>query len=503
MGYILTFDVGTTTIKTRLFDEQFLVLGYHNAEYQLATKPGGIVELEPDTYWTALCQGSRAIVAAFPQARNGIEVIAVTTQGETLIPVDARGVPLFNAVVWLDSRSTEEAAFLNRTFGTDRYYPATGLARVDEVAPVSKILNIRQKRPEVFSRAYKFLLLEDYLLYRLSGKMVTEKSLLSSTGYFHIMRDELYTEILDHACIAVDLIPEVLECAQPIGTILSAAAQDLGIAPGAKVVTGAMDQVAGAIGAGNVRSGIVTETTGTALVMGATMRVPDFSHPAKPTIYRHAQAGSFFVLTLSNTAGIILKWFKDEFCGLETERHGDSVYTALDRMAASVTPGSDGLLVFPHFSGMLTPVPDADTKGIFYGVTLNTGKGHFLRAIMESVAYLLRENLEVFAQMGIDVHQIRSLGGGSRSGVWSQIKADVLGKEIVTLKDTESASIGAAMLGAVGAGWYPDLKSIPAPNPPRESFMPAEGNRAVYEAGYRKYQRLYQCNMDLFHFKPE
>ena len=494
MSFILTFDVGTTSVKTRLFDEKFRVLGSHSAEYQLLVQAGGIVEMAPESYWSALCTGSRAVVAACPEARTRIDVITITTQGETLIPVDGGGKPLCNAIVWLDSRSSAEAAFLRQAFGPDIYYPATGLGQVDEAAPISKILHIKNNRPDVYAKTFKFLLLEDYLLFRLSGTMVTEKSLLSSSGYFDIGKDALYTDILDYAEISAGLFPEIMECARAIGSIHTEAARELGINTGVMLVTGVMDQIAGAVGAGNFRKGIVTETTGTALVMGATTTNPDFSHPARPIIYRHAAAGSFLVLSLSNTAGIILKWFKDEFCALEAERFGDAVYAELDRLAAEIPAASDGLLVFPHFSGMLTPVADPETRGVFCGVSLNTRKGHFVRAIMESVAYMLRDNIEIFTQMGIDVQQIRSLGGGSRSGIWSQIKADVLGREILTHQDTESASIGAAMLGALGAGWYPNLEAMGAPNPRRSLFLPNGDNTAAYDIAYSKY-----CNMHRYY----
>ncbi len=497
MGYILTFDVGTTSVKTRLFDERFQVRGAHSEEYSLLVKAGGVVEMNPEEYWQAICSGCRSIVESCLDARTSIEVIAVTTQGETLIPVDSRGKSLCNAVVWLDSRATEEAAYLGQAFSSDVFYPVTGLARVDEVAPVSKILNIKNKRPDVYERTSKFLLLEDYIIFRLTGCFVTEKSLLSSTGYFDILRDELYEEILDYSGIAPDLFPEALDCACQVGNILPSAASEMGIKTGAKVVTGAMDQISGAVGAGNISSGILTETTGTALVMGATTLSPDFSHPAKPTIYRHIHAGTYFVLSLSNTAGIILKWFKDEFCAIESGRFGDGTYEELSRMAGSVPAGADGLLVFPYFSGMLTPVQDSDTRGIFYGISLNTGKAHFIRAIMESVAYMLRENIELFEQMGIHVQHIRSMGGGSKSRIWSQIKADVLGRTIITLRDTESASLGVAMLGALGAGLYPNMEAMSSLNLPDESFLPDERNEAIYDEGYRRYRRLYQCHLQM------
>jgi len=497
MGSILTFDVGTTSIKTCLFDGQFKVLARHTAEYRLIATPGGVVEMDPQAYWRGVCEGARAIITACPMAESGISVITITTQGETLVPVDAAGLPVCNAIVWLDSRSSAEAAALRESFGSGSYYPVTGLGQVDEAAPISKILNLKRNRPDIFRRTRKFLLLEDYLIFRLTGEFVSEKSLMSSTGYFDIVRDTMFSSILDFAEIPLSLFPSVLDCGQCVGLVLPEAASELGIGGRIMVVTGAMDQLAGALGSGNIRGGIVTETTGTALVMGATTSLPDFSHPARPTIYRHVRAGSFFVLPLCNTAGIILKWFKDEFCGTETKKFGQDVYAELGRMAASVPPCADGLLVFPYFSGMLTPVSDMTTRGMFCGVSLNTKKAHFIRAILESVAFMLRENIEIMEGMGIEVAQIRSLGGGSRSDIWSQIKADVLGLDIVTMTETECPSLGAAMLGAVGAGMYRDLDEVGELNVPVKSFEPDVRNTAAYDTQYRRYRKLYQCHVDL------
>lgn len=495
MGNILTFDVGTTTVKTLLFDERFNVLARHGSEYQLLVQDGGVVEMNAEAYWNALCIGSRAVSGLCPAAAAGVEIVVVTTQGETLIPVDSRGEPVCNAMVWLDTRSAEEAAFLRRHFRAEYYYAATGLAQVDEVAPVSKLLNMKKTRPDTFARVAKVLLLEDYLLFRLTDRMVTERSLLSSTGYFDIRKDALFGEILDCAGIPQSLIPEALDCAQLVGNIGREAAAALGISAGTKVATGAMDQIAGAIGAGNIGTGVVTETTGTALVVGASTSTPDFSHPSRPTIYRHARPGEYFVLGLSNTAGIVLKWFKDEFCESETARYGDGVYAELDRMARGVPPGAEGLVVFPHFSGVSAPTADPHARGIFSGVTLHTGKAHFIRAIMEGVAYMLREHIALFEQMGISVRQVRSSGGGARSETWSQIKADVLGREIVVLRDSESASIGAAMLGALAAGWYPSLESMGSANPQTATYRPDDTASVRYVEMYAAYQRLHRCRM--------
>lgn len=495
MGYILTFDVGTTSIKTCLFDEKIQVLARHHAEYHLITAANGIVEMNPQAYWQAVCAGTRAILDSCPLAKNSISVITITTQGETLIPVDKDGEPLCNAIVWLDTRASQEAIQLAKVFAPDTYYPVTGLGQVDEAAPISKILYLKNNRPDIYTNTHKFLLLEDYLIFRLTGEYVSEKSLMSSTGYFNIISDTMYASILDYADIPLAKFPEVLDCGQIVGNIASQAAMELGISEGTVVVTGAMDQLAGAVGSGNFLSGIVTETTGTALVMGATTTSPDFSHPARPTTYRHAEAGKYLIVPWCLTAGVILKWFKDEFCQQESLEYGDRVYESLDSLAQRVPPGSEGLVLFPYFSGMLTPVNDMTTKGIFYGVSLNTKKEHFIRAIFESVAYMLRENINILEQMNIHVQQIRSLGGGSKSPVWSQIKADVTNREIVTMHDSECTSLGAAYLGALGSGMYSSLSEMSSMNKIETSYRPDNKFAKTYDEQYRIYQKLYQCHL--------
>lgn len=497
MGNILTFDVGTTSIKTCLYDEEFRVLAKHSSEYNLITESGGIVEMNPQAYWQGVCTGTHAILKIHPLAKNSISVITITTQGETLIPVDSAGEALCNAIVWLDGRSSQEALHLGKVFSPDKYYPITGLGQVDEAAPISKILNLKNNRPDIYKNTYKFMLLEDYLIFRLTGEFVSEKSLMSSTGYFNIISDQMFTSILDYAGIPLTKFPEVLDCGNLVGKITSHAAFELGISADTVVVTGAMDQLTGALGSGNICSGIVTEITGTALVMGATTTSPGFSHPARPTIYRHTEAGKYLIVPFCMTAGVILKWFKDEFCQLESLEYGDRVYESLDSLAQRVPPGSEGLVLFPYFSGMLTPVNDMTTRGIFYGVSLNTKKEHFVRAIFESVAFMLRENIGILEQMNIPVTQIRSLGGGSKSPVWSQIKADVLNKEIVTMHDTECTSLGAAYLGALGSGLYSNMDEISSMNKIDKTYRPDNHFAQTYDEKYRVYQKLYQCHLDL------
>lgn len=291
------------------------------------------------------------------------------------------------------------------------------------------------------------------------------------------------------------LFPRVIACGTVAGTVRPPVASQLGVHSSTRVVTGAMDQVCSAIGAGNVAPGLVTETTGTALVIGATLDRPDYDNPLKLTYYRHYDR-KFLLLPYCTTAGIVFKWFKDEFCSAEAEtaqRSGESVYDMLTALASEVPAGSNGLVAVPHFAGKFSPDSNPAARGVFFGVGLDTRKGHMVRAILESIGYMLRENVEAIEKVGVPVKAITALGGGSKSRLWNSIKADICARDIHTMGQSESTSLGAAILAGVGCGRF---RSVPEACArvcvPRDTFHPDPRNREVYERGYRTY-------LDVFH----
>ena len=501
MSFLLTLDVGTTSVKTCVFNREFTLLGFSSEEYQLQTIGNNIVELHSDIYWEAVKSGIGRAVRLAGIKSSEISVITITTQGETLIPVDAYGKALRNAIVWLDARAEEEAAYIGRRFEAHEVYSVTGLPEINAACPVSKLLWIKNREPEVYHRTHKFLLLEDFLISKLTGKYVTEKSLMSSTGYFDINRGELWQDMLDHIGIDSGKFPAILDCGKNAGGILLDIADDIGLSPSAIVATGAMDQAASAIGSGNIVSGIVTETTGTAMVIAATTDLPDYSNPAKVTIYRHAVPGKFIILPYCQTAGIVLKWFKDEFCRYESEvccETGKSIYAYMDELAEGIPPLSNGLILLPYFAGMMTPEINPGAKGVFFGMGLDTKKPHFIRAILESIAYMLRDQIELLEGMGVTVGEIRSLGGGSKSPLWSGIKADVNNKVIVTMDQEESTSLGAAILGSMTAGMYGSIEEACRAIKPKERYIPEAARTALYSEGYQTYNKVYDSVKKMF-----
>jgi xylulokinase len=267
------------------------------------------------------------------------------------------------------------------------------------------------------------------------------------------------------------------------------------------VCTGALDQAAGAIGVGNIREGVFSENTGAALAICAMVPAP-FVDPARqmPCHY-HAIPGRYMAHTFTS-GGMVLRWYRDTFCEPEmaaAAASGTDAYDLIGALAAGIAAGSDGLVTLPHLQGAMAPEANPRAKGVFYGFTLHHGRAHFARSIMEAIAYIVRRNVDVLAQLGIGVDEVRALGGGARSSVWNQVKADVLGIPVVTTQNTEAASLGAAILAGVAVGTFPSLEDAVARMVAvKDRYLPDPANRAVYDAGYETYRGLYEDLVGMF-----
>lgn len=490
MPYFLTLDAGTTSLKACLFSERLELQAAAQVEYALESS-GGTVECDPEVYWHSLVQSVGEIL---PIAGPDPEILAVsiTTQGETLIALNDRQQTLDKAIVWLDGRAEQEAAALRQILPPDRYYRATGMTGIWGTTPLAKLCWLRDHRPEDYAQTSRYLLLSDYLVWRLTGAEATEATMMASTGYYHIYERRIWTEALELAGVDPAKIPPVKRSGEISGLLLPEAARALGLPTGIPVLIAGNDQICGQVGSGNLTPGLLTETTGTALTT-VTVLARD-AIPAEPLfdVCLHAN-GSYLVLQYTQTAAILLKWFKDNFCTEEqamAKALGCSVYDLLGDLARSVAPGSDGLLLYPHFEGKNSPDQIPEARGAAVGLTLGMGKAHFVRAIMESIAYMLRENVTYLRQHGISVNRIRSLGGGSGSTVWQQIKSDVLGLELETLQCPEAASLGCAIGAAVTLGLFPDLETACA-QAVRVRDLTVPGQDAPsYAPFYKTYLRL-------------
>ncbi len=477
MNHILSFDVGTTAMKCILYDKDFKELFYANKEYNIDAKGEGIAELEAEVYFDTFCNCIKDIKESGTNLKD-ISSIVFTTQGETLILVDKNGVPLCPAIVWLDTRATEEAEYIKTKIARQDMYSTTGLCDIDGALPAAKIMWIGKNRPEIYNNTHKILLLEDYLIYKLTGKFVSEKSLQSSTGWYDIVNDKLFDEMIDVCNISSEKLPDILPC----GTIVGTVHKDFGFSENTVVVTGAMDQISSAVAVGNVKEGIFTETTGTALVAGVTTKTPVFDLDNPVTVYRHFD-DKFIYIPYFSTAGMTLKWFRDNlmpYAAEEGKKNGLSAYEYIDRMAEKSSPGSGGVIMIPHLS----------EQGAFVGLNLATSISDMARSVLEGVAYMLREITELVENKNITIKEIYSLGGGSYSPIWCRIKADVCKKSIICIDYAQTTALGAAMIASVATGVYSSVEDAVAKcSITSRRVEPDESNFAAYDKGFNKYKK--------------
>ena len=432
MRNLLGIDVGTTSIKASVYDEGANLKKTLTRDYVLNVK-GDFVEFPADNYWDMVSDIIDEVMSEFD-----IYALSIDTQCETLILTDEGGVPLADAIVWLDNRAVSQAEKIKARFGEELVYGVTGQPEITATWPASKLLWVKEENPLLFSKIRKIFLLEDYLLYKLTGKFITESTLQSSTIYFDIKKKCWWGQMLDFIGVDEAWLPEVYESAKCVGEY-----------KGIKVVTGAIDQIAGAIGAGVVKKGIISEMTGTTMVVFVpTDEIPEYSKDSKIPCHINYD-GKYCLVMWTPTAGIALKWFKNNFCESFSFRE-------LDELAEKIPHGSSGLTFIPYLCGSTMPKYNPEAKGVFYGLTMEHTRGHAVRSILEAVACMLKGNLDY---VGADCSEIRTMGGGAQSPLWCQIKADMTGKTFTTLKNEETACLGSAILAGVGTGVFESVET--------------------------------------------
>jgi len=502
MSYLLGIDVGTTSVKAVLFNLKGKVIASGRSEYELYMPQPEFVEVETETFWKAFKDSLKKVLNESKIDTQKIIGIGISSQGETFVALGKDGKPLGRAIVWLDNRSREEAKLIKDKLGADNIYSVTGQNDVIPTWTATKILWLRRNKPNFFKKVYKYLLIEDYIIYRLTGKFVTEYSVVCSSLLFDLPHRKWWSEILQFINISEDQLPELKPPGQPVGNVTPEAAKETGLHTSCIVSTGAYDQAANAIGCGNIDSGVISETTGGALAVVATIDHVILDPMRRLPCHHHAVQGKYFLQPWCHTAGVILRWYRDNFGLLEMEaanRMGLDPYDLLTLEASKVPPGSDGLVLLPHFMGAASPEFDPDAKGVLFGLTLHHKRGHVIRAIIESIAYMLRRNIELLEELDVKIREIRSTGGAARSPLWNQIKADVLQRPILTVHTEETAALGAAMLAGLATGIFSSVKDASRSMVSiKGKWIPLKINRDVYDRQYKLYVELYNHLKSLF-----
>lgn len=494
MQYILAVDMGTTAFKASIFDEKGNLQGNALIEYDISSKHAGWAEVDAGTYVDTF---RKCIIMALESAGLAAEDIlcmTMSTQGETSLFLDRENRSLRPAIVWLDTRASREAEQIVDEFGIHTIQRKTGQVGADAIWPGAKILWLSKHEPEVFSKIHKIVQLNGYFAFLLTGRMAEDDSLLGSSIYWNINSRKYWPEMLKFLGITRAQLPEIVFPGTIVGEVTDTAAAEFGLAKGTKVSIGAIDLACGAIGVGNVRPGIFSESTGSALCSMTMVETPILDPNRQIPCYCGALPGQYMVHSYA-TGGLMMRWYRDTFCQLEMtseEELGRNTYDQLDDLAWKVPAGSDGLIVLPHLQGSGPPDLNPNAKAVFYGMTIAHTKGHVTRAIMESVAVVLKRMIDGAVSLGVDVDRIISYSGGAKSDLWSQIKADVTGLPVYTTKNNSDAcGLGAVIIAGVQLGiWQSAEEAADAIVEIDREFLPDESNREVYDQLIRNYMKL-------------
>lgn len=466
MKKLLGLDIGTTSLKAAVFDENGTRLGVKSVDYTLDTDPStGFIEMDAGKY-TDMC---RDVIDSFIGEFGTIDAISLDTQGETMVLADGDGKPLYPAVNWLDNRAQEEAETIREHFGSRRVYEVTGQPEISAGWPACKALWFREKRPDIWEKTKKIFLLEDWILFSLTGNAVTEPTIQSSTIWYDVVNRRWWPEMLDFLGMSAEMLPELLGSAEKAGSYR-----------GIPVMTGALDQIAGTLGCGVYDETKISEMTGTIMAICAlTDRMPPFREDSIIPCHMHAIKGKYCLILWSSTAGMALKWFRNNL----SEQYS---FRELDGMAEKIPAGCEGLTMLPYFCGSTMPKYNPDARAVFAGLELGHTRAHMARAIMEAVAFTLKQDLDYIGADCVD--EIRITGGGASSPLWAGIKADVTGKVLHTVSESETACLGSALFAGVGIGLWNDVAEASAKVAKTDREYRPSGTD--YGEAFRRYEKL-------------
>lgn len=480
MALLIGVDLGTTGCKAAVYDERGATLGESYLEYGLIALSDTMIEQDPQAWWELTARAIGQALAAANADRSAVAGIAVSSQGISFVLLDEAGRPLGNAISWLDGRAVAQCTAILERYTAGDLFRRTG-KRAAPFYVLPKLLWIRQQQPDVWRRARRLLLGHDYLVYRLCGEQVTDHSLAGGTLLYDLAGQDWSSELLDAFAILRELLPSLCWAGTPVGTLRPAVAAELGLRSDVVVVVGGQDQKCAALGAG-ITDGVATVSLGTASAIVQVMERPATDRQMRIPTFPFVRPARWVMEGVVATAAGSLRWYRDVVArGVP--------YAALDAEAADVPAGSDGVLFFPHLGGASSPHWQSRARGAFHGLSLATTRGHLTRAVLEGIAYQIRENLEITEEVAGPAGQVLLYGGGAKSALWRQIIAEVLGRPIGWTATAETAGLGAAMLAGVGCGLFATLDEAVGAMRPAVHRQGPGGQTTAYSELYAAYRR--------------
>ncbi len=472
MSHVMAIDFGTSGCRSAIYNENLEMLCVSTAEYPLILHSEKEIEQDAELWWQCCLQTMRKAIEDAPIPASSIRSISISSQGIAFVPIAEDGHVLYNAISWLDTRAEKELADIEQRYGGQAIYQRTG-KRLSPLYTLPKLIWFKEHCKDVYAQAWKILLPLDFIQFKLSGKCVCDHTMAGGTMFYDAQTRSWAKDILDDYGLDIAKLPDIAWSGEVIGTILPDVAEKVGLSKDVLIVNGAQDQKCAALGAGAAEcTAAVSLGTGACIAQLSTVPIsdPDMRIP----FFSYTKEGLWDFEGVINTAGSAYSWFRNVF--------GDGKsFPELNELAEGISLPNHTFF-YPFLAGSSSPYW-GEATGSFYGLSLNTGFGHMVRAVMEGIAYNIRANLDLMGRICKRATEIRLYGGGSKSPLWCQIIADVTNIPVVTLSSSETALAGAAMLA------YAPLECLSLASLPTAAvYTPSSEAVAMY--GYQKYEAV-------------
>ncbi|WLR60191.1 xylulokinase [Guptibacillus hwajinpoensis] len=486
MSYVIGVDLGTSAVKVIAVDRTGEVQAEVSKTYPLHQPKSGYSEQNPDDWVEQTLHALEEITRTLPSSAI-IEGMSFSGQMHGLVLLDQDNKPLRQAILWNDTRTTEQCRTIEKLVGKKRLLEITHNPALEGFT-LPKLLWVKENEPDLYARTKVFLLPKDYVRYRLTGELQMEYSDAAGTLMMDISGQKWSEEVTSKTNISLSLCPPLIESTAKVGNITKGLVKGL---DNVEIFAGGADNACGAIGAGILRNGKTLCSIGTSGVILSYEDRNQLDFDGKVHFFNHSKPGAYYTMGVTLSAGQSLNWFRDQFAeGVPF----DELLSSIDNIPA----GANGLLFTPYLAGERTPHADSSIRGSFIGMDASHTRTHFVKAVLEGITFSLKESLSIFRENGKDIHEIVSIGGGAKNDSWLQMQADIFDATVVKHESEEGPALGAAMLAAVGCNWFPTLESCSDSFiKVKERFTPNQANVKAYKKMFSIYQSVYVQTKEL------
>ena len=490
---LIGLDIGTTGCKAIAFNHDGTILAHASREYFILTPHPNWAEQDAENVFFLAWQCLKEIAPKIKQ--NPPAALAISCQGEAVIPVDANGIPLRPAILGMDTRTGKQNQWLSGTFGAETLFNRTGMP-IHTINTLPKLLWLQENEPDAYQKANQFLLYEDFIIRRLTGKAVISHCLASRTQMYSLRTSLWADDILNRCGIDSARLAELSPTnGGVVGSMLPELRHELGFAAELLIVSGGHDQACAALGSGVIEHGKAMVSTGTAEVVEIAMNTPALNSALRDgniSVYRHVVPGLYLAMTLNHSGGLLFRWYRDSFCERQIDETKITNIDPYDAILADAPAGPTRLFVLPHFAGSGTPWLDTASRGAILGLTFADNRSTIAKAILEGLTFELKINLDLVQSSGVRIADLHAVGGGAKSALWLQLKADICNIPLRVPQVTEAACLGAALLAGTAAGVYknfPDAVSQTVHI--QKQIEPSPGMVSAYNSRFETYQKIY------------